>query len=35
MLGLAVDLRWFYGAWPSGLRALNELLLVDIGLYGF
>jgi uncharacterized protein len=34
-LGLAVDLRWFNGAWPSGLRALNELLLVDIGLYGF
>jgi len=35
MLGLAVDLRWFDGAWPSGLRALNKLLLVDIGLYGF
>jgi membrane protease YdiL (CAAX protease family) len=34
-LGLAVDLRWFDGAWPAGLRALNELLLVDIGLYGF
>jgi membrane protease YdiL (CAAX protease family) len=34
-LGLAVDLRWFDGAWPNGLRALNELLLVDIGLYGF
>ncbi len=34
-LGLAVDLRWFDGAWPVGLRALNELLLVDIGLYGF
>jgi membrane protease YdiL (CAAX protease family) len=34
-LGLAVDLRWFDQAWPSGLRALNELLLVDIGLYGF
>jgi membrane protease YdiL (CAAX protease family) len=34
-LGLAVDLRWFDGAWPTGLRALNELLLVDIGLYGF
>ncbi|HXM61476.1 MAG TPA: CPBP family intramembrane glutamic endopeptidase [Terriglobales bacterium] len=34
-LGLAVDLRWFEGAWPSGLRALNELLLVDMGLYGF
>ncbi|MGA2415303.1 MAG: CPBP family intramembrane glutamic endopeptidase [Candidatus Sulfotelmatobacter sp.] len=34
-LGLAVDLRWFESAWPSGLRALNELLLVDAGLYGF
>jgi membrane protease YdiL (CAAX protease family) len=34
-LGLAVDLRWFDSAWPSGLRALNELLLVDAGLYGF
>jgi membrane protease YdiL (CAAX protease family) len=35
VLGLAVDLRWFDQAWPSGLRALNELLLVDAGLYGF
>jgi uncharacterized protein len=35
VLGLAVDLRWFEAAWPTGLRALNELLLVDIGLYGF
>jgi membrane protease YdiL (CAAX protease family) len=34
-LGLAVDLRWFDAAWPTGLRALNKLLLVDIGLYGF
>jgi uncharacterized protein len=34
-LGLAVDLRWFDSAWPVGLRALNELLLVDAGLYGF
>ena len=33
--GLAVDVRWFDHAWPAGLRALNELLLVDIGLYGF
>jgi uncharacterized protein len=23
VLGLAVDLRWFESAWPSGLRALN------------
>jgi CAAX protease family protein len=35
VLGLAVDLRWFDAAWPMGLRALNELLLVDVGLYGF
>ena len=35
VLGLAVDLRWFDRAWPSGLRTLNELLLVDAGLYGF
>jgi uncharacterized protein len=35
ILGLAVDLRWFEAAWPAGLRALNELLLVDVGLYGF
>jgi membrane protease YdiL (CAAX protease family) len=34
-LGLAVDLRWFDVAWPSGLRGLNNLLLVDAGLYGF
>jgi len=35
VLGLAVDLRWFDRAWPDGLRALNELFLVDAGLYGF
>ncbi|HEY4903096.1 MAG TPA: CPBP family intramembrane glutamic endopeptidase [Candidatus Sulfotelmatobacter sp.] len=35
VLGLAVDLRWFDSAWPAGLRAMNELLLVDVGLYGF
>lgn len=35
VLGLAVDLRWFESAWPNGLRALNELFLVDAGLYGF
>jgi hypothetical protein len=34
-LGLAVDLRWFDVAWPAGLRGLNNLLLVDAGLYGF
>jgi CAAX protease family protein len=35
VVGLAVDLRWLDSAWPSGLRALNELFLVDAGLYGF
>ena len=34
-LGLAVNLRWLDGAWPAGLRGLNNLLLVDAGLYGF
>ena len=34
-LGLAVDLRWFDVAWPAGLRGLDNLLLVDAGLYGF
>src|SRR5215470_8927131 len=35
VLGLAVDLRWFEGAWPRGLAALNKVLLVDVGLYSF
>jgi membrane protease YdiL (CAAX protease family) len=34
-LGLAVDLRWFDAAWPSGLRGLGNLVLVDAGLYAF
>ena len=34
-LGLAVDLRWFDAAWPSGLRGWGNLVLVDAGLYGF
>jgi membrane protease YdiL (CAAX protease family) len=34
-LGLAVDLRWFDSGWPAGLRGLNNLLLVDAGLYTF
>src|ERR1700686_1539276 len=34
-LGLAVDLRWFDVAWPAGLAGLNNLLLVDAGLYAF
>ncbi len=32
-LGLAVDLRWLDVAWPSGMRGLGNLLLVDAGLY--
>ncbi|QNI31842.1 CPBP family intramembrane metalloprotease [Alloacidobacterium dinghuense] len=35
ILGLAVDLRWFEAAWPHALVALNKLLLLDAGLYGF
>jgi|SRR5579862_374013 uncharacterized protein len=34
-LGLAVDLRWLDVAWPSGLRGLGNMLLVDAGLYAF
>lgn len=34
-LGLAVDLRWFESAWPHTLVALNKLLLLDAGIYGF
>jgi membrane protease YdiL (CAAX protease family) len=34
-LGLAVDLRWFETAWPSGATALGKMLLLDAGIYGF
>jgi len=34
-LGLAVDLRWFERAWPSGLAGWGKLLLVDAALFGF
>ncbi len=34
-LGLAVDLRWFEGAWPAHLAAFNKILLLDAGIYGF
>jgi len=34
-LGVAVDLRWFDSAWPDGVRGLGNLLLLDVGLYGF
>ena len=35
MLGLAVDLRWFEPAWPPRFGALNKILLLDAGIYGF
>lgn len=34
-LGLAVDLRWFEAAWPHALVAVNKVVLLDAGLYGF
>jgi len=34
-LGLAVDLRWFEGAWPAHLEIFNKILLLDAGIYGF
>ena len=34
-LGLAVDLRWFEGAWPAHLATFNKILLLDAGIYGF
>ncbi len=34
-LGLAVDLRWFEGAWPPHLAVFNKILLLDAGIYGF
>lgn len=34
-LGLAVDLRWFEGAWPAHLAVFNKILLLDAGIYGF
>ncbi|HUV68341.1 MAG TPA: CPBP family intramembrane glutamic endopeptidase [Terracidiphilus sp.] len=35
VLGLAVDLRWFEGAWPAHLAIFNKVLLLDTGIYGF
>jgi membrane protease YdiL (CAAX protease family) len=35
VLGLAVDLRWFEGAWPAHLAVFNKMLLLDAGIYGF
>jgi membrane protease YdiL (CAAX protease family) len=34
-LGLAVDLRWFQGAWPPLLSIFNKMLLLDAGIYAF
>ena len=34
-LGLAVDLRWFEGAWPAHLAIFSKVLLLDAGIYGF
>jgi membrane protease YdiL (CAAX protease family) len=34
-LGLAVDLRWFEGAWPAHLAIFSKMLLLDAGVYGF
>jgi len=34
-VGLAVDLRWFEGAWPAHLGVFNKVLLLDAGIYGF
>ncbi len=35
VLGLAVDLRWFQGAWPARLDVFNKILLLDAGIYAF
>jgi membrane protease YdiL (CAAX protease family) len=34
-LGLAVDLRWFEGAWPAHLSVFGKMLLLDAGIYGY
>ena len=34
-LGLAVDLRWFEGAWPPHLAIFSKILLLNAGIYGF
>jgi hypothetical protein len=35
VLGVAVDLRWFEGAWPAHLAIFNKVILLDAGIYGF
>jgi membrane protease YdiL (CAAX protease family) len=34
-LGLAVDLRWFEGAWPARMSVFNKILLLDAGIFAF
>ena len=34
-LGLAVDLRWFEGAWPAHLAVFSKMILLDAGIYAF
>ena len=33
VMGLAVDLRWFEGAWPAHFAIFNKVLLLDAGIY--
>jgi len=35
VLGVAVDLRWFEGAWPAHLAVFNKIILLNAGIYGF
>jgi membrane protease YdiL (CAAX protease family) len=35
VLGLAVDLRWFEGAWPAHMAIFNKVILLDAGIYAF
>ena len=35
VLGIVVEFHWLELLWPPHLRALNRLLLLDTGLYGF
>ncbi len=35
VLGVVVEFHWLEPIWPAQLRALNRLLLLDTGLYGF
>ena len=35
VLGVVVEFHWLEPIWPAHLHALNRLLLLDTGLYGF